>query len=93
MPGQNPLKVYVQVTAVFGEDGRLIPQSLIWEDGTRYIIDKVLDCKPAAAMRSGGQGERFTIRVQGKDSYLFFERSTEVSGVNLGRWFVERKIA
>lgn len=91
MPAQNPLKVYVDVKAEFTKEGQLLPRSFIWEDGTRYIIDRVLECKPAAAMRSGGQGERFTVRVQGRERYLFFERSTEISGVNLGRWFVERR--
>jgi hypothetical protein len=91
MASRNPAKVYVQVNADFGADGRMFPRSLVWEDGTRYDIDRVLACKPAAAMRAGGQGERFTIQVNGRESYLFFERSTEVSGVNLGRWFVERK--
>jgi hypothetical protein len=92
MPGQNPMKVYVPVNADFGTDGRMLPRNLVWEDGTRYDIEKVLECKPAAAMRSGGQGERFTIQVEGKEKYLFFERSTELSGPNLGKWFVERKV-
>ena len=91
MPNRNPAKVYVQVNADFGTDGRMFPRSLVWEDGTRYDIDKVLACKPAAAMRAGGQGERFTIQVNGRESYLFFERGTEMSGPNLGKWFVERK--
>ena len=87
----KPIKVYVDVLAAFDANGHVYPRALVWEDGRKYIIDKVLDCKPAAAMRSGGQGERFTVRVQGRETYLFFERSTEVSGLNLGRWFVERK--
>lgn len=91
MPGQNPAKVYVQVAADFGVDGQLLPRSLIWEDGNRYEIDKVLACKSAAAMRAGGQGERFTIQVNGRERYLFFERSTDLNGPNLGKWFVERR--
>ncbi len=86
----NP-KVYVKVAATFDELGRMIPRSLVWEDGTRYMIDKVTDIRQAAAMKSGGQGDRYTIRVNGKQSYLFFERSTNLSGNNIGRWFVERK--
>jgi len=42
-------------------------------------------------MRAGGQGDRYTIMVRGKQSYLFFERSTNLSGNNIGRWFVEKK--
>lgn len=92
-PQAKSPKVYVTVRVEFTKEGQMLPRSLTWEDGTRYIIDKVLDCKPAAAMRSGGQGERFTIRVQGQERYLFFERSTAVSGTDLGKWFVERKIS
>lgn len=85
------LKVYVPVRADFSADGRLLPRELIWEDGTHYVIDRVTDIRQAAAMKAGGQGDRYTIRVRGKESYLFFERSTQMVGNELGRWFVERK--
>lgn len=42
-------------------------------------------------MKAGGQGDRYTVRIRGKQSYLFFERSTNLTGNNIGRWFVERK--
>ena len=87
------IKVYVEVNASFGEDGQMYPKSLVWEDGTRYIIDKVTDIRQAAAMKAGGQGDRYTIIINGKHSYLFFERSTNLYGNVIGRWFVERKIA
>lgn len=87
------IKVYVDVDASFRHDGFMTPKSLVWEDGTRYIIDKVTDIRQAAAMKAGGQGDRYTIIINGKQSYLFFERSTNLSGNVLGRWFVERKIA
>ena len=87
------IKVYVEVNASFGEDGQMYPKSLVWEDGTRYIIDKVTDIRQAAAMKAGGQGDRYTIIINGKQSYLFFERSTNIFGNVIGRWFVERKIA
>lgn len=86
----NEAKVYVPVIAAFDVDGTLLPKALTWENGRSYQIDKVLEMRPAAAMKAGGQGDRYTILVNGKQSYLFFERSTQSSG-NLGRWFVERK--
>jgi len=86
-------KVYVKVDAAFDELGRMIPRSLVWEDGTLYPIDKVSDVRQAAAMKAGGQGDRYTITVNGKQSFLFFERSTNLSGRVLGRWFVERRYA
>lgn len=87
------IKVYVEVNASFGEDGQMYPKSLVWEDGTRYIIDKVTDIRQSAAMKAGGQGDRYTIIINGKQSYLFFERSTNIFGNVIGRWFVERKTA
>jgi len=84
-------KVYVPVIASFDTDGRLIPKELVWENGRRYSIDRVLDIRSAAAMKAGGSGDRYTIRVNGKQSYLFFERNTSIKGNNIGRWFVERR--
>ena len=91
MPNGNKIKVYVDVDATFNQDGKMIPRSLVWEDGTRYVIDKVRDIRQAAAMRAGGQGDRYEISINGHQSYLFFERSTNLSGNVIGRWFVERK--
>ena len=88
---ENNLKVYVQVKVDFREDGIMLPRKITWEDGREYEIDRVTDIRQAAAMRAGGQGDRYTIFVQGKQSYLFFERSPSQTGNNIGRWFVERK--
>lgn len=90
---EAPIKVYVAATATFNADGVMIPTSIVWEDGCRYEIDKVTDIRQAAAMKAGGQGDRFTIRVNGRQTYLFFERSTARSGNVIGRWFVERRIS
>lgn len=94
MEGQtlNP-KVYVAVTASFNEEGVMIPTSLTWEDGTVYEIDRVIDVRQAAAMKAGGQGDRYTIVINRRQSYLFFERSASLTGNNIGRWFVERRAA
>ena len=70
----------------------MIPKSLVLEDDTTYHIDKVTDIRQAAALKAGGQGDRYTIQVNGRQSYLFFERSTNLSGNVIGRWFVERKV-
>lgn len=87
----EPIKVYVPVLVAFNSEGIMYPRALVWEDGQRYDIDKVLEVRQAAAMKAGGQGDRYKIRVNGKESYLFFERSTQMTGNNIGRWFVERR--
>ena len=85
-------KVYVSVIASFSEDGNLFPRRLRWEDGREYSIEKILDVRPAAALKAGGQGDRYTVQINGHQSYLFFERNASMAGNNLGRWFVERRV-
>lgn len=87
------VKVYVQVNADFNTDGVMLPRELIWEDGEKYVIDRVIDIRQAAARKAGGQGDRYTIEVRGHKSYLFFERVPQLTGNVIGRWFVERKSA
>jgi len=87
------VKVYVQVNADFRPDGLMLPRELTWEDGEKYTIDRVIDIQQATAMKAGGQGDRYTIMINGHQSYLFFERSPNLTGNNIGRWFVERKSA
>ena len=88
---QNNLKVYVQVNVDFREDGVMLPREIIWEDGVTHEINKVTRICQAAAMRAGGQGDHYTIKVRGKESDLFFERSANQTGNNIGRWFLECK--
>jgi len=86
-------KIYVDVHVEFRSDGVMLPREIIWEDGRRFEIDRVLDIRQAAAMKAGGQGDRYTIKVQGQERYLFFERNASLSGNNIGRWFIEAKTA
>ena len=85
-------KVYVEVEVDFNESGRMVPLAIIL-DGSRFEIDKVKQVCQAASRRVGGQGDRYTIMVLGKETYLFFERNASLSGDNIGRWFVEKRIA
>lgn len=88
---QHSDKVYVAVIAAFDEAGKLKPRRVKWEDGSTYTIDRILDVRPSAAHKAGGQGDRYTVEINGKESYLFFERTAKQSGLDVGRWFVERK--
>jgi len=87
------VKTYVEVHARFDSSGKLIPEKIVWEDGRCYDIDYVTDIRQSAAMKVGGQGDRYTITVNGQQRYLYFERSTNICGSNIGRWFVEAKVA
>lgn len=74
-------KAYIQVNAEFMPDGRIIPLSFTWEDGRTFDIDKLLEMRPAASLKAGGYGMRYTIRVCGQQRYLWLEDKE--------RWFVE----
>lgn len=66
-------KIYVKVRADFDFDGKLRPLMLRTEDGDPLRIDRVTDVRQAASLKSGGQGIRYTCRVNGHVLYLFYE--------------------
>lgn len=75
-------KVYVKVTVTFDTNGAIHPDIIFFEDDQKYVIDKVLESRRAASLKAGGAGIRYTVRILGKETYLFLEN---------GRWFVEAK--
>ncbi len=75
-------KVFVEVHAKFDPNGNVIPLSIIWEDGRVFEIDKVLEKRKAASTKAGGIGMRYTIRINHKETYLWYEEP---------KWFVEGK--
>ena len=56
--------------------------AVLKEDGRRFEVDRLLDVRRAAATRAGGQGMRYTVRIMGRETYLFEDDD---------RWFVEAK--
>ena len=77
------IKVYVDVKARISKEGKLVPLSIIWTDGSEYEIQCVKDVRRAASLRAGGAGIRYTCMIAGKESHLFYEDNN--------MWFVERK--
>lgn len=75
-------KVFVEVTARFDAAGSVTPLAIRWEDGRVFPIDRVLEARQAASLKAGGQGIRYTVRIRGRVTYLFYEEP---------RWFVEGK--
>ena len=73
-------RVYVDVVVKHKKDGKIIPLTIIFEDGKKYEIDRLCDTRRAAASKVGGTGIRYTIRIKGKQTYLFEDE---------GKWFVE----
>ena len=75
-------KIYVDVTAEFSKDGRLIPKSIRWENGRVYEIDRITDVRRAASLKAGGAGIRYTCIICAQEKHLFYEDNN--------MWFVER---
>lgn len=75
----NPSKHYTEVKALFDKDGSILPLSLKYNDD-EFEIDRIIDIRPAASLKSGGAGIRYTCYIDGKKTYLFLEES---------RWFFE----
>lgn len=75
-------RVYVEVAAVFTPEGQVMPRQIRWEDGTLFAVDRVMDIRKAAATKAGGCGLRYTVRIRGRQTYLFLDGD---------RWFVEGK--
>ena len=73
----NDNKVYVEVIVKFSTEGAMMPIEFIWEDGTKYLIDKVKS-------KAGGTGIMYTVMVDGKECHLYYE---------FDKWFMERKSA
>lgn len=75
-------KVYVDVIVHENREGEKRPMSLTFEDGKSYIIDRISQVKRCAARKVGGTGIRYTVRISGRETYLFEDE---------GKWFVEAK--
>ncbi len=79
---ENKFKVYVKVLADIYPNGQIVPIAFWWENGRRYDIDAVVDVGPAASLKAGGIGIRYTVMVRDHQTFLFLEED---------RWFMERK--
>ena len=77
------IKKYVPVLVHFDAEGKMRPVMIEFgEDGEKFEIDRILEVRRAACQSVGGVGDRYTVRIHGRDSYLWFEK---------GRWFVAAK--
>lgn len=73
------MKEYVEVVAKFDLDGRILPLVVKIEDD-KFEVDRITDIRPAASLKSGGAGIRYTCNIMGRQTYLFLEEN---------KWFIE----
>ena len=55
-------RIYAEVEVQFISDGSMRPRALIWRDGRKYEIERILDVRPACAQKAGGQGDRYKVK-------------------------------
>ena len=67
-------KKYVKVILEMDENGKKTPRTIVYND-QKFNIDKVLEIKRCPSMKVGGVGERYTIVIDNKQTYIFFENN------------------
>ena len=75
-------KHYVEVVSKTDVEGRVMPLVVVWDDGRRFEVARVLEVRQARAAKTGGAGLRFTIAVGGRHTHVFYVNP---------RWFVEAR--
>ena len=80
---QSRKKTYVEVVVDFDTEGRMTPLSIVWADGRRFEIDRVIERRRAASLKVGGQGMRYLVEVCGRTTFLYHEDPA---------WFVEGSV-
>lgn len=76
-------KAYVSVNLDVDEDGVIYPRYIRWSNGKLFPIDQLLyKCRAASSKVSGG-GIRYTVLIQGQQTYLYHEGN---------KWFVEARM-
>ena len=81
-PQQQFRKVYVEVQLTVSPEGDIRPNTIKFEDGTVYEIDRLRHRCRAHATKVGGTGIRYTVVIRGQETYLFEDD---------GKWFVEAR--
>ena len=84
-------KVYVQVKVFFDSVGFMKPVEVIWSNGRNYRIDQVIDMHESQVAYSTVRRDKYIVKICGQECNLYFERTRLPRGLQVGRWYVERK--
>ncbi len=71
---------FISVIAKFSENGVVVPQTILWEDGRKFSVDKIMDIRRCASIKVGGVGIRYHCKVHGKEVFLYRDEDS---------WFIE----
>ena len=65
------VKQYVRAVAELGADGHVVPLYIIWPDGRRFDIEKVVDTGFSSSPKPGCSGVRYSVVISGQTKVLW----------------------
>lgn len=73
--GGKPERENRRVEVIHSTDrsGLVTPLVIVWADGRRFRIERVLDRRLAKSLKDGGEGLRYTVRIGHTDTYLWWD--------------------
>jgi hypothetical protein len=73
-------KIYVDVIVRWMPDGKIIPLRFIWQDGSEYRIDRVINAVKGHCLKVFSPGMRYYCQTRRRRYYLHFDGE---------KWYVE----
>ena len=62
-------KTYVKVECQCSEDGAVIPKTIIWHDGRRWTVDRVIHS--CASYNGEFEGIRYTVKIGSAEKNIY----------------------
>ena len=67
-------RINLDVLVEHKANGKVLPRTILWPDGRRFEIDKILDIRQAPALKTGGFGTRYLCTIcEGNALFLRLE--------------------
>ena len=81
---KDPLKTYVDVSAVFTRKGVMLPRLIAWDNGKVYQISKVKSIHRASDRNAHDYSLCYICIINGQEATLYYDGNF--------RWFLNRKV-
>lgn len=81
--------IYMTVLTRIDQTGLMLPSEILWPDGRRFPIDKVIRWRKAPQYDL--DTTRYDVVIKGQEKQLYFRQSHQnlISPTCIGKWFVE----
>ena len=81
--------IYLTVLASIDQSGLMLPSEILWPDGRRFPVDKVIRWRKAAQYDLATTC--YDVVIKGREKHLYFRLNHPniASPMTLGRWFME----